>query len=133
MLRQSRMVIDDVRDDVVSGREEQNLLPEIDFLARALTNRASGVNRCEERFAPRASGRHLAAIWLQHEVARISDLAVAKSVDHLLGTGCDQIMLAQPAFELLNERRVVSTKGRVKHVLNSGIEVRLPTGPTVRS
>jgi hypothetical protein len=48
MLRQRRVAIDDVRDDVVSGSEEEDLLPEIDLLARALADRTGGVDRGED-------------------------------------------------------------------------------------
>jgi len=132
MLRQQWVAADDVSHDVVFRRKQQDLLPQIHLLTRSLADRARGMDGREYGFAPRASRCHLPSVRLEHEIARVPDLAVPKCVDHLLRPGGDQILLVQTSVEFSEQRRVMFPKGPVEDFLHLRVDVGLSCGPTVR-
>jgi hypothetical protein len=82
--RQFGMALDGMRRDIVIGRKEQKLLPEIHRVARVSTERTSRRTRCEQLAAAPALRRHLAAVRLEYQEPRVADLSVVERVDHLL-------------------------------------------------
>lgn len=114
MLRQQWVAADDVSHNVMSRREQEDLLPQIHLLTRSLADRARGMDGREYGFAPRASRRHLPSVGLEHEITWVANRPVAKRVDHLLRPGGDQILLVHTSVEFIEQRRVVFAKGPVE-------------------